>query len=126
MLKNSKVFTTYSTNDINIARKYYEDTLGLKVSVNKMGLLELELTNCSVVLYPKQDHKPANYTVLNFFVQDIQEEVDLLTKKGVQFEKYGGEIKTDSHGIHRGERGPAIAWFKDPSGNILSLIEEEK
>lgn len=126
MLKNSKVFTTYSTNDINIARKYYEDTLGLKVSVNKMGLLELELTNCSVVLYPKQDHKPANFTVLNFFVQDIQKEVDLLTKKGVQFEKYGGEIKTDSHGIYRGEMGPAIAWFKDPSGNILSLIEEEK
>ncbi|MCB7480133.1 VOC family protein [Christiangramia sediminis] len=126
MLKNSKAFTTFSTKDIKITEKFYKDTLGLNVSENKMGLLELELTNCSVLIYPKQDHKPANFTVLNFYVQDIQKEVSSLTKKGVQFEKYDGEIKTDSFGIHKGELGPAIAWFKDPSGNILSLIQEEK
>lgn len=126
MLKYSEAFTTYSTNDIKVTEKFYRDTLGLKISKNKMGLLELALTNCLVLIYPKQEHKSADFTVLNFYVSSIDDEVDSLSKKGVQFEKYGGEIKTDSRGIHRAEMGPSIAWFKDPAGNILSLIQEEK
>ncbi|SDR79874.1 VOC family protein [Gramella sp. MAR_2010_147] len=124
MLRDSKAFTTYSTNKFDISKKFYQETLGLKVNENEMGLLELELVNCSVLIYPKEDHTPAAYTVLNFYVANIEEEVDLLTKKGVQFEKYDGEIKTDSRGIYKGKVGPEISWFKDPAGNILSLIQK--
>jgi predicted enzyme related to lactoylglutathione lyase len=80
--------------------------------------------DASVFLYPKSNHKPATFTVLNFMVDDIEAAVDKLKRSGVTFEKYEGEIKTDEKGIHRG--GPTIAWFKDPAGNILSVIENEK
>lgn len=126
MLKHSKAFTTYSTGNMDTAKDFYEEILGLNTHKNNMGLLELQLNNCSVLIYPKKDHQPAAYTVLNFYVANIQEMVELLNKKGVEFEKFEGSLKTDSQGIHRGEVGPAIAWFKDPSGNILSLIQNEE
>ncbi|CAL66539.1 VOC family protein [Christiangramia forsetii] len=124
MLTNSKAFTTYSTNNIDRSKEFYNNILGIKAKKNKMGLLELELKNCQVLIYLKEDHKPADFTVLNFIVHNIEEEVSLLTKKGIQFETYENELKTDSRGIHKGDVGPVIAWFKDPAGNILSLIEE--
>jgi hypothetical protein len=76
-----------------------------------------------VVVYPKPNHVPATFTILNFPVEDVEKTVDTLAKKGVRFERYEGEIKTDAKGIHRGH-GPTIAWFKDPAGNILSVIEQ--
>lgn len=125
MLKNCDAFSTFSTDDMVKTKEFYGNVLGLKLNVNRMGLLELDPEHCSVLIYPKSDHKPAEFTVLNFYVEDIEDQVDNLTAKGVQFEKYEGKIKTDSKGIHRDEHSPAIAWFKDPAGNILSLIEQK-
>jgi hypothetical protein len=79
-----------------------------------------------VIIYPKPNHEPATFTVLNFPVDNIEEAVERLSSSGVRFEQYEGEIKTDEKGIHRDERGPAIAWFKDPAGNILSVLEMER
>lgn len=125
MLKNCDAFSTFSTNDMDKTKEFYGNVLGLKFNMNRMGLLELDPEHCSVLIYPKPDHKPADFTVLNFYVEDIEDQVDKLTGKGVQFEKYEGKIKTDSKGIHRDANSPAIAWFKDPAGNILSLIEQK-
>lgn len=122
MLQNSNVFTSYSVNDRDTALNFYHNTLGLEVKENSMGLLELHFPNgATVLLYPKIDHVAATYTVLNFQVEDIEAAVDQLAAKGIRFERYGGDIKTDEKGIARGN-GPEIAWFKDPSGNILSVI----
>ncbi|MGE5806368.1 MAG: VOC family protein [Ignavibacteria bacterium] len=126
MFKESKAFSSFSVNDLKKAKEFYSKTLGLKVSeIPEMnGLINLHLAgDNSVMLYSKPNHVPATFTVLNFPVDDVEKAVDELTKHGVRFEKYEGEIKTDAKGIFRGE-GPKIAWFKDPAGNILSVVEE--
>ena len=123
MFESQNAFASFSVNDLQKAKDFYGRTLGLKVSESKEGL-ELHPGNTSVFIYPKPNHKPASFTVLNFLVDDIDEAVDELKQSGVQFEQYEGEIKTDKKGIHR-DRGPSIAWFKDPAGNILSVLDEE-
>jgi predicted enzyme related to lactoylglutathione lyase len=123
MLRDSKAFSGFSANNIGKAKEFYGSTLGLKVSESN-GLLTLHLAGGNnVLIYPKPNHTPATFTVLNFPVNDVDQAVDELTKRGVCFEIYDRpEIKTDKKGIMRGN-GPTIAWFKDPAGNILSVIE---
>lgn len=123
MLKDSKAFSGYSVNDIGKAKEFYGQTLGLDVS-EESGLLLLQVAGGSpVILYPKENHAPATFTVLNFPVDDVERTVDELTGRGVRFERYDEEgLKTDEKGIAR-EQGPTIAWFTDPAGNILSVIE---
>ena len=124
MFKNTKAFSGYSVNDIQKAKDFYANTLGLVVKDNPMGIIELHIEgNNPIMLYPKPNHVPATYTVLNFPVTDVDKAVDELTQKGVTFEQYGGDIKTDARGISRDNGGPTIAWFKDPAGNILSVVE---
>ena len=124
MLKESKAFSGFSANDIQKAKDFYGRTLGLQVSESH-GLLTLQLAGGNkVIIYPKVNHAPATFTVLNFPVENVDESVDELAKHGVRFEIYDeSDIKTDEKGIMRGN-GPAIAWFKDPAGNVLSVIEE--
>jgi len=125
MLQKSKAFSGFSVDDIGKAKKFYKDVLGLKVEDGPMGTLELHIEGGTPILaYPKSNHKPATYTILNFPVDDIDKAVDELSGKGIVFEQYDEPIKTDDRGISRNNGGPNIAWFKDPSGNILSLIEE--
>ena len=126
MLKDNNAFSSFSVNDLQKAKQFYTKTLGLEVSeVPEMkGLLKLHVKGSeSVMVYTKPDHKPATYTVLNFLVKNVEKTVDELKKKGVKFEIYNTEnLKTDEKGILRGD-GTAIAWFKDPAGNIISVIE---
>ena len=123
MLEASKAFSSYSVNDIEKAKQFYGNTLGLKVSSGPEGTIEVN--EAKVMMYPKPSHQPANFTVLNFAVDNVEKAVDELTRRGVRFEKYTDpELKTDDKGIFRG-RGPVIAWFKDPAGNILSVLEEK-
>ncbi|PYK22451.1 MAG: glyoxalase [Verrucomicrobia bacterium] len=124
MLKESKAFSGFSVNDIQKAKDFYGRTLGLQVSESH-GLLTLQLADGNkVLIYPKVNHAPATFTVLNFPVENVDESVDELAKRGVRFEIYDeSDIKTDEKGIMRGN-GPTIAWFKDPAGNVLSVIEE--
>jgi catechol 2,3-dioxygenase-like lactoylglutathione lyase family enzyme len=126
MLKESKAFSGFSVNDIQKAKDFYGRTLGLQVSESH-GLLTLQLAGGNKVLvYPKVNHAPATFTVLNFSVENVDESVDELAKRGVRFEIYDeSDIKTDEKGIMRGN-GPTIAWFKDPAGNVLSVIEETR
>jgi predicted enzyme related to lactoylglutathione lyase len=124
MLETTKAFSAFSTNDIQVAKNFYQSTLGLEVIELEMGILELHTHgNNPIIIYPKPNHEPATFTVLNFPVVDIEKAVDQLIAKGIIFEQYDGDISTDAKGICRSDRGPNIAWFKDPSGNILSLIE---
>jgi predicted enzyme related to lactoylglutathione lyase len=125
MLGDSKAFSGFSVNDIGKAEEFYGSTLGLKVSESN-GLLTLHLAGGNnVLIYPKPNHTPATFTVLNFPVKDVDQAVDDLAKRGVHFEIYDlPDIKTDKKGIMRGN-GPTIAWFKDPAGNILSVLEPE-
>lgn len=120
-------FSGFSVNDLGKAKQFYANTLELKVETDGPGLrLNLPGGNW-VFVYPKNDHQPATFTVLNFVVDDIDKAVDHLTNSGVRFEQYGPAIKTDSKGIFRGKasgQGPNIAWFKDPAGNVISFIEE--
>ncbi len=127
MFKASKAFSSFSTNDLSKSKEFYGKILGLKVVEFKaMGILNLSLAGGGkVMIYPKDNHIPASFTVLNFPVNNIVQAVDALTKKGVKFEQYTGEIKTDKKGISRGE-GVSMAWFKDPAGNILSVLEEKE
>lgn len=129
MFRDANAFSGFSVNDVPKAKKFYTNVLGLNVTEDH-GMLELHLANGgSVMVYPKPDHTPATYTVLNFPVDDVEKTVDKLTEAGVRFEQYGGEIQTDKKGIHRGSAdcmGPDIAWFKDPAGNILSVVKVEK
>lgn len=121
-------FSTYSIDDVGAAKDFYQGTLGVSVTDEKEGGLGLSLGQQKIYLYPKEDHEPATFTVLNFAVSDIDAAVEELRSRGVEFESYGGEIETDDDGIFRGGDsgdGPNIAWFKDPSGNILSLIEKK-
>jgi predicted enzyme related to lactoylglutathione lyase len=126
MLKHSKAFSGFSAGDIQTAKKFYAETLGLDVTESH-GLLTLRLAGGNnVLIYPKPNHVPATFTILNFPVKDVDLAVDELTKRGVRFEIYDlPNLKTDKKGITRGN-GPTIAWFKDPAGNILSVIEEAK
>ena len=126
MLKESKAFSGFSVNDIQKAKDFYGRTLGLQVSESH-GLLTLQLAGGNkVLIYPKGNHAPATFTVLNFPVENVDESVDELAKRGVRLEIYDeSDIKTDEKGIMRGN-GPTIAWFKDPAGNVLSVIEETR
>jgi catechol 2,3-dioxygenase-like lactoylglutathione lyase family enzyme len=124
MFKDTKAFSGFSVDDIPRAKEFYGGTLGLNVS-EQNGMLGLELAGgASVLVYPKENHEPATFTILNFPVSDIERAVDELTKAGVRFEHYEGELQTDEKGIFRGG-GPLIAWFKDPAGNILSVLESD-
>jgi len=125
MLGDSKAFSGFAVGDIEKAKEFYGRTLGLKVSESN-GLLTLHLAGGNnVLIYPKPNHTPATFTVLNFPVDHVDQAVDQLTKRGVRFEIYDlPEIKTDKKGIMRGN-GPTIAWFKDPAGNILSVLEQD-
>ena len=122
MFKESKAFSGFSSNEIAASKQFYAETLGLDVS-EEMGGLALHLAGGGeVFVYPKDDHIPATFTVLNFPVQDVEAAVDRLTAAGVGFERYEG-FGQDEKGIARGDEGPTIAWFKDPAGNILSVLE---
>ncbi|WP_026969176.1 VOC family protein [Algoriphagus terrigena] len=125
MFKNSRAFSSYSVDDIVAAKSFYQEILGLDVEEDEMGFLSIRLTGGGeVILYPRPNHLPATFTVLNFPVDDIGKAVDELISKGVTFEQYSGEIKTDEKGICREGGGPLIAWFKDLAGNILSVLQE--
>jgi catechol 2,3-dioxygenase-like lactoylglutathione lyase family enzyme len=122
MLEHSKAFSGFSVDDIPTAKRFYGETLGLRVS-EANGMLTLHTAgDRNTIIYPKQDHTPATFTILNFPVDDIDKAVDELAARGVRFERYEG-AEQDDKGVARG-RGPAIAWFKDPAGNVLSVIEE--
>jgi catechol 2,3-dioxygenase-like lactoylglutathione lyase family enzyme len=127
MFAHSKAFSSYSVNDLKKAKEFYRNTLDLKVSESPEGL-ELQVPGgASVFLYPKPNHTPATFTVLNFPVDDIDKAVAELKGVGVRFEHYDlPNLKTDEKGIARGPNGPQIAWFKDPAGNILSVLEEKE
>jgi catechol 2,3-dioxygenase-like lactoylglutathione lyase family enzyme len=124
MFNTSKAFSSFSVNDIAKAKDFYGKTLGLEVSAGPEGTLVLELSNSTkALMYPKPNHQPATFTVLNFPVDSVDKAVDDLSKRGVRFEIYNGpHLKTDQRGVSRGN-GPTIAWFKDPAGNILSVLE---
>jgi catechol 2,3-dioxygenase-like lactoylglutathione lyase family enzyme len=122
MFKDSEAFSSFSVNDLKKAKEFYGRTLGLDVAETKEGL-ELNLAGSTVFIYPKPNHTPASFTVLNFSVNDIDEAVDELGQLGLRLEQYDlPDLKTDERGIFRGP-GPKIAWFKDPAGNILSVLE---
>jgi catechol 2,3-dioxygenase-like lactoylglutathione lyase family enzyme len=120
-LKNAKAFNSFSVNNIEEAKQFYGDVLGLDVKDGDMGTLNIHLNENEIFIYPKEDHIPATYTVLNFMVPDVENAVHQLRGKGIRFEQYGGELQTDESGIHRKD-GHTMAWFKDPAGNILSLM----
>jgi predicted enzyme related to lactoylglutathione lyase len=125
MLENSPAFSGYSVDDIPRAKQFYGETLGLEVS-EEYGLLTLHLAgDRDTLVYPKGDrHVPATFTVLNFPVEDIEDVVDGLVARGVAFERYEG-MEQDERGISRGGGGPLIAWFTDPAGNILSVLQQD-
>jgi predicted enzyme related to lactoylglutathione lyase len=124
IFKNTKAFSSFSVNDLEEAKKFYGRTLGLEVSESKEGLnLQIKGGN-DVFIYPKPDHAPATFTILNFVVDDVDRTVDELTKLGIRFQIYNkGQLKTDDKGIFQGK--PRIAWFKDPAGNFLSILEND-
>jgi catechol 2,3-dioxygenase-like lactoylglutathione lyase family enzyme len=124
MFKDAKAFSGFSVDDLQTAKEFYSQTLGLEVSESN-GMLELHIAGSrNILIYPKDNHTPATYTILNFPVANVEQAVDALTRRGVHFEIYNeGDFKTDEKGISSG-MGPTIAWFKDPAGNILSVIEE--
>ena len=123
MLADSKAFSGFAVPDLAEARQFYGETLGLRVS-EEHGMLQLHLAGGrDVIVYPKPDHTPASYTILNFPVDDVEATVDALTGRGVRFERYQG-LDQDDKGIQRGG-GPLIAWFKDPAGNVLSIIAQD-
>ena len=124
MFKDSNAFSGFAVKDLDAAKAFYGETLGLDAREGPMGMLELHLgTGAVVLVYPKDDHQPANYTMLNLPVKDVDAAVDQLTKAGVKMEHYGADFGQDEKGIARGE-GPTIAWFKDPSGNTIAVLDE--
>src|ERR671916_648707 len=117
MFADTKAFSGFAVDDIERARAFYAETLGLRVS-EEHGMLTLHLAgDRDTLVYPKEDHVPATFTILNFAVEDVEQAVDALTERGVEFERYDG-FGQDEKGIMRGQ-GPDIAWFRDPAGNIL-------
>jgi catechol 2,3-dioxygenase-like lactoylglutathione lyase family enzyme len=125
MLAQSKAFSGFAVDDLEKARDFYGETLGLEVElIDDPGLLNIKLAGGRDILaYPKGDFEPATYTILNFPVDDVEAAVDDLAAAGVAFERYDG-MEQDEKGIARGP-GPEIAWFKDPAGNILAVLESE-
>ncbi len=123
MFKDTRAFSGFSLNDVQKAKEFYGQTLGLDVS-EANGMLELHIAGGTTILaYPKENHTPATFTILNFPVANIEQAVDELSRRGVRFESYNaGGLVTDEKGIFRGG-GPKIAWFTDPAGNILSVLE---
>jgi catechol 2,3-dioxygenase-like lactoylglutathione lyase family enzyme len=122
MFTNTKAFSGFAVDDVDKAREFYGETLGLNTSVEN-DLLTLHLAgDRPTLVYPRPGHKPAEYTILNFPVEDIEAAVDELVARGVEFERYEG-FDQDERGIHR--VGPPIAWFKDPAGNVLSVIKPD-
>ena len=120
--KNTKAFSSFSVKDLDEAKRFYGQTLGLEVLESDEGLILQTKGGIDVFIYPKPDHTPATFTVLNFIVDDIDSAVNELTKMGVNFQIYDkGELKTDDRGVFQGK--PKIAWFKDPAGNFLSILE---
>jgi catechol 2,3-dioxygenase-like lactoylglutathione lyase family enzyme len=126
MFTSAKPFPSFSVNDLQKAKDFYHRTLGFEVSEMPEGL-ELRVPGATkIFMYPKPNHTPATFTVLNFPVADIDQAVDELARKGVRFERYDDpNIRTNEKGIARCQGGPSIAWFKDPAGNILSVLEEK-
>jgi predicted enzyme related to lactoylglutathione lyase len=125
MLADSKAYSGFAVDDLKKAEEFYGETLGLKTTVldEETGLLQIDLAgDLTILVYMKGDFVPATYTILNFPVDDVDKAVDELTARGVSFERYDG-FDQDEKGIFRGE-GPVIAWFKDPSGNILAVHED--
>ena len=125
MFAETKAFSGFAVDDIEKAREFYGETLGLKTTVvdEQYGLLSLDIAgDRGTLVYQKPDHEPAGYTILNFPVDDIDAAVDELSTRGVSFERYDG-MEQDERGIHRGG-GPFIAWFRDPAGNVLSVLQE--
>jgi catechol 2,3-dioxygenase-like lactoylglutathione lyase family enzyme len=123
MFTNTKAFSSFAVDDISKARDFYSQTLGLETS-EEHGVMTLHLAGeRDTLVYPKPDHTPAGYTVLNFPVKDIEEAVDELAARGVRFERYDG-FDQDDRGIFRGG-GPHIAWFTDPAGNVLSVLQPD-
>jgi catechol 2,3-dioxygenase-like lactoylglutathione lyase family enzyme len=121
MFGDTKAFSGFSVDDIPAAKRFYQDTLGLRVT-EENDMLNLHLADgTQILVYPKENHTPATYTILNFPVPDIEKAVDELAHRGVKFESYPG-LETDEHGIHRG--GPLIAWFTDPAGNTLAVLQD--
>jgi len=123
MLKASEAFSGFSVNDLDAAKKFYGETLGVAVEEVPAGLM-LKIGS-GILIYPKPNHEPATFTMLNFRVDDIDQAVAELVAKGIVFEHYEG--LTDTKGVARGishNRGPNIAWFKDPAGNIISVLQE--
>lgn len=125
MFKGNEAFSGFSVNDLAAARAFYGDTLGLEVQDGPMDNLEIILGGGQhIFVYPKPNHEPATYTMLNIVVPDVEAAVDALVAKGVHMEQYGiPEMKQDARGISRDMNGPAIAWFKDPAGNIVSVVQ---
>ena len=124
MFKDTKAFSGFAVDDLDKAREFYGSVLGLDVTTEDMGLLTLRFAGGRpTIVYPKPDFEPATYTILNFPVDDIDAAVDALIGRGVAFELYDG-FGQDERGVSRNEGGPPIAWFRDPAGNILSVLEE--
>jgi catechol 2,3-dioxygenase-like lactoylglutathione lyase family enzyme len=125
MLKDSNAFSGFSVDDIRAAREFYGTTLGLEVA-DIEDMLDITLgSGCHVLAYPKPNHEPATFTILNFPVADVDATVDELSGRGVTFERYDEpDLKTDDKGISRGN-GPTIAWFRDPAGNLLSVLDAQ-
>ena len=126
MFKNIKTISSFSVKDIKKTCEFYGKTLGMEIS-DMPGMDDMIILNIAgggeIVVYAKPDHEPATFTILNFPVDNIDNTVDELIKRGVTFEQYEGNLKTDEKGVFRG--GPLVAWFKDPSGNILSVLERK-
>ena len=123
MFANTKAFSGFSVDDIGAAKRFYGETLGLDVSLEQ-GMLTLHIAgDRDILVYPKRDHNPASFTILNFPVSDIEAAVDELVARGVEFQRYEGTpAETDDKGIFRAG-GPFIAWFTDPAGNVLSVLQ---
>jgi len=126
MFKDTKAYSGFSVDNLEKAKEFYGQVLGVEVGPSERGLTLRIAGEYGIFVYPKENHVPATYTILNFPVDDIDEAVDELVAKGVTFERYEG--MTDEKGVARGlsrNQGPDIAWFKDPAGNILSVLQEK-
>jgi predicted enzyme related to lactoylglutathione lyase len=125
MLQHAKAFSGFSVDDLQKAKFFYGEILQLEVVDSPMGLLELHPEGGNkIIIYPKPNHTAATFTILNFLVEDMESAVDEMVAKGISFEQYGAPFNTNEKGISRVPKGPTIAWFKDPAGNILSVIEQ--
>jgi predicted enzyme related to lactoylglutathione lyase len=123
MFSTTKAYSGFSVDDIPAAKKFYGETLGIRVT-EENGMLTLHIAgDQNILVYPKSNHTPATFTILNFPVDDIEKAVDQLTERGVRFERYDGMEEIDEKGIFRGG-GPLIAWFTDPAGNVLSVLQD--